>query len=148
MRIPCNAQGTIVAELTNPKDPKGKPGEIDPDFPATWTPDVEGVVELTPDINGTSVHVKTLPPPDEDPFHAVTITYEADADMGDGTESIMGTVTLIVYNPDARDSALTVTLTPSDFVPIPEEPVEPVEPLAKAKNTPKVAYKGDKNDKD
>jgi hypothetical protein len=94
-------------------------GTVDPDYPATWTPDVDGVVELVPDINGTSVKVKTLMPPEGDPFHAVTITYEADADLGDGVEAVMGSVTLTVFSPDAREDPLTVTLTPSEFTPIP-----------------------------
>lgn len=84
------------------KDNFGNAAEVD-DAPV-WASSDPAVLEVTASADGMSVVVKSLGPA----APAAQVTVSADADLGDGTETIVGTLDVVVVGGEAT----VVTIVP------------------------------------
>lgn len=86
-------------------DGKGRPAPVD--GPPTWLADNTDVVALTPSADGMSCDVVAVGIPG-----TAKVQVSADADLGSGTELLVGTLDVEVTAAPAK----TITLTPGPVV--------------------------------
>ena len=91
----------IKATLT-PKTAGGKPAQLDPNNPPTWTV-VSGESSVSVSADGLSADLISADSPGE-----TIILVEADADLGGGVETVADTIKLTVLGARAQNLGLTL----------------------------------------
>jgi hypothetical protein len=111
MKVAMNMTGLLAVALLNAA---GGPGQVD-GIP-TWKAAPEGVVTLTPAPDGMSCQVTTLPLAAGAPAASTVITFDADADLGDGVKDLVATAAITVFDP--ANDAVSAEITVGAFTPI------------------------------
>lgn len=115
-KVPQNTPGTLSVVL---KNSTGGPGHVD--GTPEWKAEPEGVVELVPAADGMTCAAKTLALASPDDVKSAVITFTADGDLGDGTQNIVLTGTVTVYDPAGNSVTGELVMSFTGGVP----PIEP-----------------------
>ena len=102
--------GHQITAVISPRADDGSPASID--GVPQWTSE-QGLVELSPAPDGLSCLIRNRSAVGTD-----TVTVEADADLGEGVQTILARLELVLEHPRATD----LDLTTGEEEPIPAEP--------------------------
>lgn len=111
MKVAMNLTGLLTVALLNAAGGRGQVDGV-----PTWKAAPEGVVALTPAADGMSCQVTTLPLAAGAPASSTVITFDADADLGDGVKDLVATAAITVFDP--ANDAVTAEITAGAFTPV------------------------------
>lgn len=106
--VDITTEQTATATLT-PKTAAGKPAKLD--GAPTWAIDpLEGAGTL--EVSGDGLSCKYVSPDDVPTNPVANVTVTADADLGEGVETISDSIQFTIKSPKASSLGLNVTLEP------------------------------------